>query len=121
MGKRFGLFVLVGLVVTPLSLRSTAAPGTQPAATRPAERALTEAQRKAVFADTLAAEDRGRKEADAKYPPKDEASVDANAALWRSLTEKYKNAVAAKHRISREQLRRIAVEGVEKKWPPLND
>lgn len=89
---------------------------------------LTESQRKEIFKDIVRAEDRAMKESMAKYPdllPSDPGY--SQDAFWEQanrqmdeqdrLTEIYKDALAEEHGLTRDELREIGLEGMNKQWP----
>ena len=75
---------------------------------------LTLAQRKAVFLELAAAERRAEREAESANidPPESMEQVD----LTQRLALEYKDAVAEKHGLTREQAVALSVEGVESSW-----
>jgi hypothetical protein len=81
----------------------------------PAERfGLSEATRKHVFRDLAAAEDRATRDAMARVP---DSEVLRQVTLESELETKYKAAIAAKYKLTEEQLLQILLEGVKMGWP----
>lgn len=72
-------------------------------------------QRMKIFREIIAAERRATSDADERISP--EKDVKGNAALWSELTETYKNELAERHSLTREQLDQIGSEGVTQQWP----
>ncbi len=77
----------------------------------------SEDERRTIFKEIVAAEDRAQQEADQEYPP--EVGVDVMPGINRNreLEEKYRAQVAEQHGLSKEELRKIVVEGATKRWP----
>jgi hypothetical protein len=75
---------------------------------------LSEPQRRVVFREIIAAEDRGTREATARVP---DSQVMRQTELERELQSKYKADVARRHKLTNNQLREIAIEGISKGWP----
>lgn len=75
---------------------------------------LSEAERKEVFREVAAAEDRATREAMALVPDSD---IMKQIELERKLTQKYKAEVARKYGLTEDHLLKISVEGVKKGWP----
>ncbi len=75
---------------------------------------LTLAERKAVFLELAAAERRAEAEAESEVhdPPESMAEVDRA----QRLAQKYRDSVAAKHGLTREQAVALSVEGMESEW-----
>jgi hypothetical protein len=74
---------------------------------------LSEEARKAIFFELVRSEDRALVDAEKAEP----SDLMKHLALERSLQEKYKDELASKHSLTREQLSQIGVEGVRKRWP----
>lgn len=74
---------------------------------------LSEDQRKVVFLELVAAEDRAAKEADNLYSNDLEKYATAN----RELEDKYKAEVRTKYGISEDTANQIAAEGMTDNWP----
>ncbi len=70
---------------------------------------LSEEQRKQVFKEIAAAELRATDEAIEREP----SDINKQIDLERELTEKYKNELAQKYNLSRDQLDAISLEGVQ--------
>jgi len=76
---------------------------------------LSESQRRKIFQEYVKVEDRASiEEANIN---KDNYSPEECYRTLHSLEEKYKNEIAKKYSITREQLEKIAMEGTNKKWP----
>lgn len=76
---------------------------------------FSESQRKKIFQEYIKAEDRASiEEANIN---KDNYSPEECYRTLHSLQEKYKNKITKKYSITREQLEKIAMEGINKKWP----
>jgi len=89
---------------------------------------LSEAERKQIWRESIAAEDRAAKEAEKNFPLPEATSPGytreaVNEVLDRQMDyenkarKEYKQAVARKHKITWDQLKQIEIEGVEKDWP----
>ena len=82
---------------------------------------FTEEERRQIFKEIVAAEDRAMNEADAKYPlGKAGVTMDdfkKNSDLNSELTEKYKEQVRKKYGITEDQETEIVVEAFMEKWP----
>lgn len=85
---------------------------------------LSEDKRKAIWQEAVRAEDRANKEAEQKYPEPSPQNRDAFMAafekrekLRKQLTNKYRDELAKKYNITREQLTEITCEGSQKSWP----
>ena len=89
---------------------------------------LTEEQRVAIFQEIVLAEDQALAEAMAKYPDLIPGTRNYSQEAFRHqldrqieetdrLKEEYKEQLATKHGLTREQLDMIATEGLEKDWP----
>ena len=89
---------------------------------------LTEEQRKAIFGEIVRTEDRALAEAMAKYPDLTPGSpgysqeaflqqLDRQIEEMDRLKERYKEELATKYEVTREQLKLIASEGLSKDWP----
>lgn len=81
---------------------------------------LSESKRKEVWRGIVLAEDRATKKAEQRYPikpgdgmPQIERQID----LQRSLQKQYKEVLAKRHGLTRQQLDEIMIEGVKKDWP----
>lgn len=82
---------------------------------------FTEEERRQIFKEIVAAEDRATNEADAKYPL-DKAGITMddikkNGGLSNELMEKYKEQVRKKHGITEDQETEIVVEAFQESWP----
>lgn len=77
------------------------------------EKALSEVERRQIFKEIVLAEDKGTKEAELRFPDDIMNQID----LERELQDKYKEELAKKHKLTMDQLKAIALEGVEKQWP----
>jgi hypothetical protein len=75
---------------------------------------LPEQERKKVFREIAAAEDRATREAMARVS---DSQFRKQIELERKLEEKYTAEVARKYNLTEDQLLKISVEGVEKGWP----
>ncbi|MBX3493405.1 MAG: hypothetical protein KF899_10605 [Parvibaculum sp.] len=75
---------------------------------------LSEDQRKRVFRETVASENRATKEAMARVP---NSELMKQIQLEGELMEKYKGEVARKYGLSEEQMLQISVEGIKSGWP----
>ena len=81
---------------------------------KPEERfGLSEEKRKGIWKELVLVEDRAMEEALEQYPEEFEKQVE----MERRLIDDYKNKLAEKYELTREQLQEISVEGVEKDWP----
>ena len=81
---------------------------------------FTEEERKQIFKEIVAAEDRAMNEADIKYPIKAGATlndIEKNIDLNNELTEKYKTQVRTKYGITEDIESEIIVESFEELWP----
>jgi len=89
---------------------------------------LTEEQRMAIFGEIVRAEDRASAEAMAKYPDLIPGSpgysqeaflqqLDRQFEEMDRLEERYKEELATKYGLTREQLKLIVSEGLSKDWP----
>ena len=81
---------------------------------------MSESKRKEIWRGIVLAEDRATKKAEQRYPikPGDGMSqIERQIDLQRSLQKKYKDALARKHGLTRQQLDEIMTEGVKKDWP----
>jgi hypothetical protein len=82
---------------------------------------LTETQRKRIYREMVAIEDRAQREADARIPLDGAGDVRdrllKNIQLMRELKAKYRKQLFAAQRITEEQAESIAVEAAEKNWP----
>lgn len=92
---------------------------------------LSETRRKQIFQEYIKVEDKAMIQAEKKHPLNTDAYLvgeypsdselreinKKNEELMRSLQEQYKNQIAKKCNISREQLEQICIEGVNKDWP----
>ena len=78
---------------------------------------IDEAQKKQIFAEVYAANDRAVREADQRFPATDMKSFNANNRLLQELTERYRNEVMQRHGITEEDLEKIMFEGVVEEWP----
>ena len=84
---------------------------------------LSEEQRRTIFKELVAAEDRADAEAEAIYPldifdPNyQEGTIEKYVALSNELLDKYRAEVRAKYGITEEQQSAIIVEGVTEYWP----
>lgn len=82
---------------------------------------FSEEERRQIFKEIIAAEDRAMNEADTKYPL-DKAGVtmddfEKNSDLNNELTEKYKGQVRKKYGITEDQEMEIIVEAFMEGWP----
>ena len=85
---------------------------------------LSEDQRKQIYKEIVSVEDKVAGMVDQKYPlpekqidsGKYQALLEKRNKLEESLTEKYKNDLAKKHKLSQQQLNEIAEEGFSKRW-----
>ena len=75
---------------------------------------LSEAERKQVFREIAAAEDRATREAMARVS---DSEIMKQIDLERELTQKYKTEVARKRGLTYDDLFEISVEGVKMGWP----
>lgn len=89
---------------------------------------LSEAERRQIFKEIVAAEDRAQANADRKYPisgrtvwdlSKSElrSRMDKNIELMQRLQDQYKKALAKKYGLTQEQLKETSLEGVVERWP----
>ena len=89
---------------------------------------LTEAERRKIFKEIAAAEDKAWAEADKKYPvsgrtvwdlskSKLRSRMDRNTDLAQKLGDQYENELAKKYGLTREQLKQISIEGISERWP----
>lgn len=76
---------------------------------------LDTATRKQVFKEIVAEERKAVNEGIAKYPTP--ADLDKQLDLENQLKEQYKQALAERYNLTREQLDQIGVEGVTGNWP----
>ncbi len=72
-------------------------------------------QRKAVFRELLAAENRAEQEASAAFEEDPESA--GQVGLTQELATKYKAEVAAKHGLTVKQAMEISAEGFLQRWP----
>src|SRR4029078_12730259 len=84
---------------------------------------LSEDQRKAIFRDGVLAEDRANREAEQTYPEPNSPTPEVNMAafekrdnLANKLIEKYRNQLARKNHLTKNQIDEIMNEGLEKSW-----
>ncbi|NZA28657.1 hypothetical protein H0E84_19975 [Luteimonas sp. SJ-92] len=75
---------------------------------------LSEEERKKVFRESAAAEDRATREAMARVPG---SQIMKQIDMERELEEKYKNELVRKYDLTNEQLQEIVVEAAMKGWP----
>lgn len=89
---------------------------------------FTEAERRRIFKEIVAVEDKAQAEADRKYPisgrtvwglSKSElrSQIDKNIDLMRHLEKQYKKELSKKYGLIQEQLKKISLEGVVEMWP----
>jgi hypothetical protein len=81
---------------------------------------LSELQRREVWNQIIAAEDRATREANERFPIERTSSVQqANERLdhVKTLIEKYRHDVASKNGLTEEQLNAISTEAVQGNWP----
>ena len=75
-------------------------------------------KRKAVFWDTVLAEDRAEREATRRLgEPRTVDDTKHWHRLYMELRKKHLRAVAEKHGVSDEKARKITIEGIRNKWP----
>jgi hypothetical protein len=74
---------------------------------------LSEVQRRDIFKRIVEAEDRGQADAELKYP----TDYVKQAKLASELSEANKDALAKELKLTSDQLREIAEEGLTKNWP----
>ena len=77
---------------------------------------LSESQRRKVFQEYVKAEDRASMEEANINKHKDISPEECYQTLY-SLEEKYKNEIAKRYGLTRKQLEKISMEGINKKWP----
>lgn len=75
---------------------------------------LSEADRKRLFIEAGAAEDRAMSDADRRVPASD---IKRNSELMNKLTTQYKGKLLKDFGVTSDQLRAIEIEGVKKGWP----
>ena len=79
---------------------------------------LTEAQRKEVFKEAVAAEDKAHAEADRLYPPDvPNPNIQGNNDTYDSLVQQYYADVRQPFGLTDDQLSQIEGEGLAKRWP----
>jgi len=89
---------------------------------------LSEAERQQIWNEIVKSEDRARREAEQEFPDLDPLDPNYSQSLFveqlekqielqRILDEKYKNELAEKYGLTRDQLVEIAGEGLTKDWP----
>ena len=89
---------------------------------------LSEAQRQQIWKEIVQAEDRAHREAEQEFPLPDPSKpgysssvfmeqLEKQIELEETLGEKYKNELAEKYGLTRDQLDAIGTEGVIKDWP----
>lgn len=83
---------------------------------------FSEQKRILIFQESVKAEDRSSIEAEKKYPLSYPAEVTQEtikkyAKYEKQLMEQYKDEIANKYEITREQLDEIEIEGINKQWP----
>ncbi len=89
---------------------------------------LSEAERQQIWNEIVKSEDRARREAEQEFPDPDPLDPNYSQSLFmeqfekqielqRTLDEKYKNELAEKYGLTRDQLAEIAGEGLTKDWP----
>ena len=74
---------------------------------------LPEAKRKRIYKEIITAERRATDEAMERAP----ADINKQIDLERELAEKYKDELARKYNLSKDQLFSIGIEGVTNQWP----
>lgn len=74
---------------------------------------LSEDERKKVYREIIAAEKRSDREATAKYPPAEFRKV---IEMEQELNRKYKASIAKEYGLTTDQLSKIGIEGLQKKW-----
>lgn len=75
---------------------------------------LSEQERKEVFRDVVAAEDRATREAAARVP---DSEIMKQIDVQRELMQEYKTDLAQTYSLTEDQLSQITVEGITKGWP----
>ena len=75
--------------------------------------AFDESQRKEIYKNIRRAEARGCRDAERRYPN----DLQKQFTLASELQDRYKNELANKLGISRDQLDEIGLEGIQKNWP----
>jgi len=83
---------------------------------------LTEAQRRDLFKEIVAAEDRAQAEADRLYPtdisnPNWESNLKTNIDTYNMLADQYRAEVRQRYGITEEEQSQITVEGLTEGWP----
>ncbi len=78
---------------------------------------LSETERRQIFKEIVAAEDRAMDEADKLFPIEVPGNLDKNIDKMRELEELYKSQIIEKYGITEEALSEIGVEGAMKRWP----
>ena len=81
---------------------------------------IPEAQRQQIFTDSVMAERKAAQQAEMKYPIKPRITKDfiyAHTDEKNRLEEKYEQEVMIKYGISKDEMNKIGVEGLMKKWP----
>jgi len=89
---------------------------------------LTEAERRQIFKEIVAAEDRAWAEAERKYPVSGRATwglsqselgsrIDKSTVLAQQLGDQYEDELAKKYGLTREQLKEVIYESIEERWP----
>ncbi len=89
---------------------------------------LSEAERQQIWNEIVKSEDRARREAEQEFPDLDPLDPNYSQSLFMeqlekqielqwTLDEKYKNELAEKYGLTRDQLAEIAGEGLTKDWP----
>jgi len=89
---------------------------------------FTEAERRKIFKEIVAAEDKAQAEADKKYPVSGRSTwglsqselrsqIDKNIDLVRHLEKQYKKELSKKYKLTKEKLKKISIEGISERWP----
>jgi len=89
---------------------------------------LTEAERRNIFKEIVAAEDRAWADAEKEYPVSGRSAwnlstselrirMDKGTELAQKLGDQYENEVSKKYGLTREQLKQISIEGNSERWP----
>ncbi|MFA6896866.1 MAG: hypothetical protein WCQ96_01115 [Patescibacteria group bacterium] len=74
---------------------------------------LTEQQRRQLYKEIVAAEDKARQEANRLFP----TNYESNDAKFSELREKYVSAIRTKYNINTDQEKSITNEGLKEGWP----
>lgn len=103
---------------TPQPTRKVAVKSTpKPQAKRAVVSGKSEGERRKLFADMVALEDKANADAEAVYSPYTEVTKYLDESD--RLTKKYKATYRRQHKLSEKEANLIGVEGVENAWPPL--